>query len=139
MSSIIEELKKSNNALLQNEAKGVELFRGLKHDKQSLDFFLKYVVAEILTTSKKLLLCTSNEELVKKFSAIKQEGVTMKKVMRVPFETSPRHNALTWDLVKNKYASISGNGWTILNFVVIDENNVEILHRAITDLLKKVR
>ena len=139
MNSIIEELKKSNNALLQSEGAGIELFNGLKHDKRSLDFFLKHAVAEVLTTSKKKLLCTSNETLVKKFSAIKQEGSTLNKVMRAPFETSPKHSALTWDLVKNKYASIAGNGWLILNFIVIDESNVEILHKAIVDLLKKVR
>lgn len=139
MASLIEELKKYDNELLKNEAQGIELFKGLKHDKQSLDIFLKHAVAEILTTSKKRLLCTSNEDLVRKFSAIKTEGAPLHKVMRVPFETSPRHNALTWDLLKNKYASIAGNGWQILNFIVIDESNIELLHKAITDLLKRVR
>ena len=139
MASFIEELKKQNNALLKNEAVGVELFRSLRHTKQDLEKFLKFTVAEILTTSKKIVVCTSNEELVKKFSAIKEEGATLNRVMQVPFKTSPRHSALTWDLVKNKYASIAGNGWQILNFIVIDESNVEILHKAITDLLKAVR
>lgn len=139
MASIIDELKRQDNAFLKNEAAGIELFRNLKHDKESLDLFLKHTVAEILTTSKKRLFCTSNEMLVKKFSPIKMEGATMAKVMRSPFETSPKHNTLTWDLVKNKYASISGNGWQILNFLVIDEANVELLHKTIIDLLKKVR
>ena len=139
MESFIEFLKSRNNELLKNEGVGLELFKGLKHNKSSLDIFLKHAVAEILTTSKKRLLCTSNEELVKKFSAIKTEGAPLMKVMRAPFETSPKHNALTWDLLKNKYASIAGNGWQILNFIVIDESNVEILHEAITDLLKRVQ
>lgn len=139
MPSIIEELQKYDNALLDSEAKGLELFKGLRHDKQSLDLFLKNAVAEILTTSKKRLLCTSNEELVKKFSVIKTEGAPLLKVMRAPFETSPKHSALTWDLLKNKYASIAGNGWQVLNFIAIDESNVKILHKAITDLLKRVR
>lgn len=139
MESFIEFLKSNNNSLLKNEGAGIELFKGLKHDKNSLDIFLKHAVAEILTTSKKRLLCTSNEELVKKFSAIKTEGAPLLKVMRTPFETSPKHNALTWDLLKNKYASIAGNGWQILNFIVIDESNVEILHEAISDLLKRVK
>lgn len=139
MDSIIEFLKANNNELLKNEAAGLELFKELRHDKHSLDIFLKHSVAEILTTSKKRLLCTSNEELVKKFSAIKTEGAPLMKVMRAPFETSPKHNALTWDLLKNKYASIAGNGWQILNFIVIDKDNVEILHKAISDLLKRVQ
>lgn len=137
MASFIEELKKSNNVLLENEAKGIELFRTLRHNKHDLDTFLKYAIAEILTSSKKLLVCTSNEALVKKFSPIKTIGLTLEKTMRAPFKTSEHHNALTWDLIKNKYASISGNSWQILNFVVIDENNIDILYSAILDLLKK--
>lgn len=138
MNTIIDILKKSNNDLLKNEGFGVDLFKTLKHDKNSLDVFLKHVVAEILTTSKKHLFCTSNEALVKKFSSIKNEGKTMLKAVQVPFRTSPRHNVLTWDLLKNKYASISGNDWQILNFIVVDENNVSILHRAIVALIKRV-
>lgn len=137
MASFIEELKKIDNKLAVNEAVGIQTFKNLNHDKSGLDFFLKHAVAEILTSTKKKLICTSNEELVKKFSAIKEEGATLQRVIRSPFETSARHNALTWDLIKNKYASISGNSWQILNFIVIDESNVEILHKAINDLLKK--
>ena len=139
MQGFVEKLKESDNDLLKNEAKGIELFRNLKHDKPSLEIFLENSVAEILTSSRKILICTSNEQLVKKFSPNKVVGAPVKQVQNSIFKTSSRHNALTWDLIKNKYASIAGNSWQILNFIVIDESNVEILHRTIEDLLKKVQ
>lgn len=137
MQSFIEFLKKQDNRLLKNEGKGIELFKSLRHTKTDLDNFLRYVVAEIFTSSKKVLVCTSNEMLVKKFSPIKQIGNTLNKTTHSSFETSIKHSALTWDLLKNKYASISGDGWQILNFIVIDESNIDILHEVITALLKK--
>lgn len=139
MADFIEQLKESNNELLKNEARGIELFKNLKHDKASLDLFLSNAVAEILTSSRKRLVCTSNEQLVKKFSPNKVVGAPVRQVENSVFKTSSKHNALTWDLIKNKYASIAGNSWQILNFIVIDESNVEMLHRAIEDLLKRVR
>ena len=101
--------------------------------------FLKHAVAEILTSSKKILVCTSNEGLVKKFSQVKSFGAVLPKIEQSPFKTSAKHNALTWDLIKNKYASVSDGDWQILNFIAIDEDNVELLHRAISDALKKVQ
>ena len=139
MQDFIEQLKNSSNELLRNEAEGIELFKNLKHDKESLDFFLANSVAEMLTSSNKLLICTSNEQLVKKFSQAKTFGISISKVKNSIFKTSASHNALTWDLVKNKYASIAGNSWQILNFIVIDEKNIDILHQTIVDLLKKVK
>lgn len=138
MKDFIEQLKESNNELLKNEAAGIELFRILKHDKSGLDLFLANAVADVLTSSRKRLICTSNEQLVKKFSPNKAVGAPIRRVENSLFKTSSKHNALTWDLIKNKYASIAGDSWQILNFIVIDESNVEILHRAIEDLLKKV-
>ena len=136
--SIIDILKESNNALLKNEAEGIEMFKGLKHDKASLDFFLSHAVVEILTSSGKDLICTSNEALVKKFAPIKEsDAVSIKKPTVSPFKTSANHSVLTWDLLKNKYASIAGNRWQILNFIVIAEDNVEMLHSAIIDILSK--
>lgn len=135
----IQILKESNNLLLKNEAKGIELFKNLKHDKPSLDIFLANTVAELLTSSKKRIICTSNEQLVKKFSPNKVVGAPVRQVENSIFKTSSKHNALTWDLVKNKYASIAGNSWQILNFIVIDESNIDILHRTIEELLRKVQ
>lgn len=138
MQSFIELLKRQDNRLLKNEGQGIELFKSLRHTKTDLDKFLQYVVAEIFTSSKKILVCTSNEMLVKKFSPVKQIGNTLNKTIHSPFETSAKYNALTWDLLKNKYASISGDGWRILNFIVIDESNIDILHDVIVELLKRV-
>lgn len=137
MESFIEELKKIDNKLIVSEADGIQMFKNLNHNKSGLDAFLKNTVAEVLTSTKKRLVCTSNEQLVKKFSAIKEEGATLQRTMRAPFETSRNHNALTWDLIKNKYASIAGNSWQILNFIVIKEDNIEMLHSAINELLRK--
>lgn len=137
MDSFLDILKKQDNLLLKNESKGIELFNNLKHDKASLKLFLTNTVAEILTTSKKRLICSSNEELVKKFSSAKNKGMVLEKPIIKPFDVSNKYNVLTWDLLKNKYASIAGDKWVILNFILIDKENIDVLYKVIIDLLRK--
>ena len=136
MESLVERLKRSNNALMQNEAEGVELFKNLRHNKQGLDFFLANTIAEILLESKSVLICTSNPMLVSKFIPAKENGRPTHPDMDM-FKTNPRHNPLTWDLLKNKMASISGNGWQIVNFIIVKDNNVEMLHHLTNELLHR--
>ena len=137
MESFIDTLKKSNNELLKNESEGIELLRSLRHNASDLKVFLANTVAEIRLRSGETLICTSNNELVQKFSKAKPVGGTPDANKTKIFQNESRNFALTWDLMKNKYASVAGNDWQIMNFIVIRSENVEILHRTINELLKE--
>ena len=133
-SSIIQILKESNNELLKNEAKGVELFKTLRHTQKDLSTFLRYSIAEILLSNgSSKILCTMNAPLIKKFVESKENRSTKP---NLSFLKNP-NNTIAWDLVKNNTTVVRGDSWQILNFIVLDESNIDMLHRSIEEILHR--
>ena len=135
MDSIIQILKESNNELLKNESKGIEWFKTLKHTQKDLSTFLRYSVAEVLLSNGNTkIVCTMNAPLIKKFVESKQENRSTKP--NLAFLKNP-NNSIAWDLVRNNTTVVRGKDWQILNFIVIEESNIDILHKSIEELLHK--
>lgn len=135
MDGIIQKLKESNNELLKNESKGIEWFKGLSHTQKDLSTFLRYSVAEILLSDGNTkIVCTMNAPLIKKFVESKQENRSTKP--NLAFLKNP-NNSIAWDLVRNNTTVVRGKDWQILNFIVIEESNIDILHKSIEELLHK--
>ena len=130
---IIAKLKESNNELLKNEGKGVELFKTLRHNQKDLAKLLRYVVAEILLSNGKTsIVCTMNAPLIEKFVNAKENRSAKP---NLSFLRNP-NNTVAWDLIRNNTTIVRGRDWEILNFIVLDESNIDILHSSIVDLLK---
>lgn len=135
MDGFIEKLKSSSNSLIENEAIGLETFKTLRHTEEDLAKFLRYSIAEVLLSNGNTkVFCTACAPLIKKFVLAKNEE-EKKPIPNLSFLRNP-NNKIVWDFVKNNTTRIRGKDWQILNFVVVDESNVDILNRTILDLLK---
>ena len=135
---VVEELKKSQNKLLKTEGKDVSsLVKNLQHTVSDLRKLLKISILDIEIQNGKRYVCTANEELVKKFSPIRNAETSVSKVKQDPFETKNDNVALAWDLLHNKYITIVGNRWHVFNFMVVKSENSDMLHSLIIDILRK--
>lgn len=133
---IIEILKENSNKLLKNEAAGIEAFKNLQHTAADLAKLLKHTIVDITIQNGRRYICTANEQLVKKFSVAKPIGNVLEKTKQKAFESKEDNKTLAWDLLKNKYITIMGNRWQIHNFIMVVEENIDILHSTIVDLLR---
>lgn len=135
MDGFIEKLKETTNSLLSNEAFGIELFKELKHTEADLPKFLRYSIAEILLSNRKTkIVCTACAPLIKKFVLAKHEE-EKKPIPNLSFLKNP-NNRIVWDLERNSTTVVRGKDWQILNFVIVDESNIDILNETILELLK---
>lgn len=141
MSDIIKTLRESDSLLLKAEAEDIAKWSKLRHTKKDLELFLQFNIAEIkfrsLDGKDANIICTSNIPLMKvietkkledkkKIKDIKNNGITTKDIKSV----------LTWDLIDNKYKTISLNAWQITNFISITPKNILILDELINKNIK---
>lgn len=141
MSDIIKTLRESDSLLLKAEAEDIAKWSKLRHTKSDLELFLQFNIAEIefrtLDGKDDSIICTSNIPLMKvletkkpedkkKIKDIKNNGITTKDIKSV----------LTWDLIDNKYKTISLNAWQITNFISITPKNILILDELINKNIK---
>lgn len=141
---LITQLKRSGEKLLETTAQGIELFSSLNHNKRDLELFLQYNLAELkfkpdAKKDFKTIVCTSNTRLIKVFQALKTFE-KKKALASTPFSGIKTRNSssiLTFNLVDNKYNTVSLRAWEIRNFVTITEKNVEVLDVLLGDLLKR--
>lgn len=106
---------------------------------------MQFHIAELRFLSKdakgfKTIVCTSNLQLIAIFQALKE--VDKKKALAsISFHegirTKNSHSTLTFNLIDNKYNTISLRAWELGNFVTITPNNIQILDIILCDLLKR--
>lgn len=85
----------------------------------------------------KTIICTSNTRLIAVFQALK--AVDKKSALaKTPFagiKTRDSNSVLTFNLVDNKYNTISLRAWELGSFVTMTEKNLLILDALLCDLL----
>jgi len=142
--SFIDRLKASGKELLETQGAGIEMWKSLKHNKHDLELFLQFNVTELRFKPKdehdfKTIVCTSNTRLIAVFQALKE--IDKKKAIEsTPFngiKTKNSSSILTFNLVDNKYNTISLRAWELGNFVTITEKNLPTLDVLLCDLLKR--
>ena len=144
MINLIDKLKSSGKEILEAQSNGIELWKNLKHNKHDLELFLQFNISELRFKPKdakefKTIVCTSNTRLISVFQALKE--IDKKKAFRsTPFDgikTRDSTSILTFNLVDNKYNTISLRAWKLGSFVTITPKNVELLDTLLADLLKR--
>lgn len=141
MSNILKTLRESNNLLLKAEGADITKWSKLRHTKSDFELFLQFNIAEVefrsLDGKDNSIICTSNIPLIKILETKKQED--KKKLINIKnsgITSKDRQSVLTWDLVDNKYKTISLNAWQIQNFISIDPKNILILDELINKIIK---
>lgn len=142
MSDILKTLRESNNLLLKAEGADIAKWSKLRHTKSDFELFLQFNIAEVefrtLDGKDDSIICTSNIPLIKILGTKKQED--KKKLINMNnsgIASKDRRSVLTWDLVDNKYKTISLNAWQIQNFISIDPKNILILDELISKIIKQ--
>lgn len=142
--NLIDQLKQSGKKMLEATVEGVEMWSKLKHNKSDLETFLQFNITELRfkpgdSKEFKTIVCTSNTRLIKVFQALKTFD-KKKALASTPFagiKTRDSTSVLTFNLVDNKYNTISLKAWELGNFMPITEKNVEALDILLSDLLKR--
>lgn len=138
----IQQMRASGNKLLENEAQDLATWSKLKHNKQDLELFLNFNIAEIefktKSDEKATVIGTANTSLVKVFSAKKDvDKQKAAKLKSSGMRTKDSTSVQIWDLVENKPKTIMLSAWSIKNFISISEKNILVLDEVLRDLLKK--
>lgn len=141
MSDIIKTLRESNSLLLKAEAEDIAKWSKLRHTKSDLELFLQFNIAEIkfrsLDGKDDSIICTSNIPLMKVLETKKPEDKKkIKDIKNNGIITKDLKSVLTWDLIDNKYKTISLNAWQITNFISITPKNILILDELINKNIK---
>lgn len=139
---VIKRMRESGNKLLETEARDIQMWSNLKHNKEDLELFLNNNIAEIKFRAKdgkdSSIVCTSNMTLVKvmatKKKADKQKSV---KATSRGIKTRDSTSVNTWDLIDNKMKTINLMSWQIMNFITITPENILLLDEVATEILKK--
>lgn len=143
MKSLVEMMAKSGNSVVEAASKDVASWSKLKHSKKDLEFFLKHNIAHLKFKPKnaavfKEIVCTSNTRFIKVFSALKESQ--KKNALKTPFDgisTDDPASVLTFNLIENKYNTVSLGQWEILFFLTIKEDNIEELDKVANELLNR--
>lgn len=135
-------MRASGNKLLETEAQDLATWSKLKHNKQDLELFLNFNIAEIefktKSDEKATVIGTANTSLVKVFSAKKDvDKQKAAKLKSSGMRTKDSTSVQIWDLVENKLKTIMLSAWSIKNFISISEKNILVLDEVLRDLLKK--
>ena len=138
----IQQMRASGNKLLETEAQDLATWSKLKHNKQDLELFLNFNIAEIefktKSDEKATVIGTANTSLVKVFSAKKDvDKQKAAKLKSSGMRTKDSTSVQIWDLVENKPKTIILSAWSIKNFISISEKNILVLDEVLRDLLKK--
>ena len=81
------------------------------------------------------MLLTSNVELVKRLNRVVPPITPIPTDNDDIFKCKAKNMVLTWNIPFNKFASIHGSKWQIMNFITIKKENVELLHEALNSLI----
>ena len=135
-------MRASGNKLLETEAQDLATWSKLKHNKQDLELFLNFNIAEIefktKSDEKATVIGTANTSLVKVFSTKKDvDKQKAAKLKSSGMRTKDSTSVQIWDLVENKPKTIMLSAWSIKNFISINEKNILVLDEVLRDLLKK--
>ena len=135
-------MRASGNKMLETEAQDLATWSKLKHNKQDLELFLNFNIAEIefktKSDEKATVIGTANTSLVKVFSAKKDvDKQKAAKLKSSGMRTKDSTSVQIWDLVENKPKTIMLSAWSIKNFISISEKNILVLDEVLRDLLKK--
>ena len=138
----IQQMRASGNKLLETEAQDLATWSKLKHNKQDLELFLNFNIAEIefktKSDEKATVIGTANTSLVKVFSTKKDvDKQKAAKLKSSGMRTKDSTSVQIWDLVENKPKTIMLSAWSIKNFISISEKNILVLDEVLRDLLKK--
>ena len=138
----IQQMRASGNKLLETEAQDLATWSKLKHNKQDLELFLNFNIAEIefktKSDEKATVIGTANTSLVKVFSAKKDvDKQKAAKLKSSGMRTKDSTSVQIWDLVENKPKTIMLSTWSIKNFISISEKNILVIDEVLRDLLKK--
>ena len=138
----IQQMRASGNKLLETEAQDLATWSKLKHNKQDLELFLNFNIAEIefktKSDEKATVIGTANTSLVKVFSAKKDvDKQKAAKLKSSGMRTKDSTSVQIWDLVENKPKTIMLSAWSIKYFISISEKNILVLDEVLRDLLKK--
>lgn len=145
--TFIELLKESGNEFLEKQSEYAEMWSKLKHTKADLELFLKHNIAELKFKPKgalsetKTIVCSSNVRLIALFHAVKKSdrAEILKKVPFSGIKTKEKNEILTFNLIDDKYNTVSLKSWELGNFVTLTEDNVELLDLVVKDVLKRKR
>ena len=138
----IQQMRASGNKLLETEAQDLATWSKLKHNKQDLELFLNFNIAEIefktKSDEKATVIGTANTSLVKVFSTKKDvDKQKAAKLKSSGMRTKDSTSVQIWDLVENKPKTIMLSAWSIKNFISISEKNILVIDEVLRDLLKK--
>ena len=140
---LVEQMIASDNPILKAAANDMKLFKGLKHDKEGLETVLKHTISHIRFRPKNHatftdIACSSNTRFISVFQQLK-ESQKKKALLTKPdgIHTKEPDSILTFNLISNKYNTVSLDRWEIVSFIVIQEENIELLDRIANELLKR--
>jgi len=144
MMNLVDQLKASGKKLLEAEGETLGDWSKLKHNKQDLELFLQFHIVELHFKPKdssdyQSVVCTSNTRLIEVFKRLKAKDkkAALKSAPFSGIKTRDSTSVLTFNLVDNKYNTISLRAWKLGSFVTITPKNVELLDILLTDLLKR--
>lgn len=140
--NIIHRIKSTNNPLLVSEAASVEKWKDLPHNKSGLELFLQFNIAELKFKPKSLMafktvICTSNTQFISVFTQ-RRESLKNEAAAKVAFSgiyTKDSDSVMSFNLLTNRYNTISIRAWEIVNFVSIIPENVVVLDQIVNDIL----
>ena len=87
----------------------------------------------------KEIVCTSSTRFIRVFSMLKESDKkhALKKTANDGIRTKDKHSILTYNLLENKYNTVSLDFWEIVNFLTITPANIEVLDQAMNEMLKR--
>lgn len=142
MVDLVEKLANSGNKVLEAAANDFSKWSKLKHNKEDLEFMLQFNIVHLkwkpmshATFSE--IACTSNTRLIEVFSAHKSSDKKRKLNAKNDGIRIENPNAImTFNLIDNKYNTVYLNEWSIVNFISITDDNIELLDEFINNILK---
>lgn len=142
MSDILQKIRESNSLLLKAEGADIVQWSKLRHTKNDLELFLQFNIAEIefrkIDGSDDNIICTSNAALLKILETKKKtDKEKLINFRGSGINTKDIRSVMTWDLVDNKYKTISLNAWQIKNFISINPKNILLLDELINKIIKR--
>ena len=144
LTNFIGRLKASAPKLFQGQLDDIKKWSRVPHNKTGLELFLANAIAEIWVypndpKRKSVRILSSNVDFVKEFTRnnIYRIKPPVSVVTSVdPFKSRVNDIVLSWDLVKQKFSTIKGNEWQIMNFVIINKENVLPLWNIVRQLVR---
>ena len=139
---IIQQLRNSNNKLLEAEARDLQTWKKLNHTKEDLELLLMYNIAQIdfvkADGTSSSIVGTASTPLIKVFSAKTEKDKQKAAHLKTRGMRSNKSSSVEiWDLTENTQKTILLKAWQIVNFITISEENVLLLDTLLHDAMKK--